>query len=210
MGEISNRLFLGGQSSQVEGQLLTFQDVTVTSTRLAWSRRDGGVQSTGVELVRHSVLDHGFAGSRGQLSLNLLRSLDLLLVSLLAQLLTVVVLVPLSERSGINLNNSRLGQSVGSNQLVVGRVVDNTSDSGLSGDTLGGPREVTGVNSQRSELLVATSGSDRVDSLGTDLGVGGLSTQFELSLLSELGSLGTSSRTLVTRISRNTHVAVWC
>lgn len=198
-------LLLGSQSSQVEGQFLTLQDVTVTSTRLTWSRRDAGVQSTGRELVLDRVLDGGGTGSSSQLSLNLLRSLDFLALDLLTQNLTVVGLEPLSERSSVDLDNSRLGQGVGSHQLVVGWVVDNTSDSGLSGHTLGSPREVTGLNSQSSELLVSTSGSHGVDSLGTDLGVGRLTTQLKLSLLSELGSFGTSSRTLVTRVSRNTH-----
>lgn len=152
-----------------------------------------------------SGLNVGRSGSGSQLSLNLVRSLDLLLGLLLTQRFTVVGLKPLSEWSGIDLDDSRLGQGVSSNQLVVRWMVDDRGNSGLSGDTLGGPREVTGLNSQGSELLVATSSSDSVDSLGTDLGVSGLSTQLELSLLSELSSFGTSSSTLVTRVSRNTH-----
>lgn len=199
-------LLLGSQSSQVEGQLLTLQDVTVTSTGLTWSRRDASVQFTSGKLVLNRVLDGGGSSSGSQLSLDLLGLLDLILVlGLLTQNLTVVGLEPLSERSGIDLDNGGLGQGVGSHQLVVGRVVDDSGDSGLSGDTLRGPREVTGLESQSSELLVTTSGSDGVDSLSTDLGHGRLSTQLELSLLSELGSFGTSSRTLVTRVSRNTH-----
>lgn len=198
-------LLLGSQSSQVEGQFLTLQDVTVTSTRLTWSRRDAGVQSTGSELVLDRVLDVGGTGSSSQLSLNLLGSLGVLTLDLLTQNLTVVGLEPLSERSSVDLDNSRLGQGVGSHQLVVGWVVDDTSNSGLSSNTLGSPREVTGLDSQGSELLVTTSGSNSVDSLSTNLGVGWLTTQLKLSLLSELGSFGTSSSTLVTRVSRNTH-----
>lgn len=198
-------LLLGSQSSQVEGQFLTLQDVTVNSTGLTWSGGDGSVQSTGSELVLDGRLDVRSTGSGSQLSLNLLGLLNLLGVGLLTQNLTVVGLEPLSEWGSVDLDDGRLGQCVGSNQFVVGRVVHNTSNSGLSGDTLGSPREVTGLDSQSSELLVATSGSDSVDSLSTNLGVSWLSTQLELSLLSELGSFGTSSSTLVTRVSRNTH-----
>lgn len=170
-------LLLSSQSSQVEGQLLTLQDVTVTSTGLAGSGRDSSVQLTGGELRVQGGLNVGSALSGGQLTLNLLGALDfLLIVLLLTQRVTVVVLVPLTEGSGIDLNNSGLGQGVGSNQLIVRRVVCNNCKSGLSGNTLGSPREVTGLNSQSSELLVATSGSDTVDTLGADLGVGGLST----------------------------------
>ena len=44
-------------------------------------------------------------------------------------------LVPLSEWDGVDLNNSTLGQSLCTDQLVVARVVDDVDDSGLSGDT---------------------------------------------------------------------------
>lgn len=199
-------LLLGSQSSQVEGQLLALQNVAVASARLAGSRRNTGVQSTSSELVLNRRLNVGRTSSGSQLLLNLLGSLHFLLVGLLTQNLTVVSLEPLSERSSIDLNNSRLGQCVSSNQLVVGRVVHNTSDSGLLGHTLGSPREVTGLNSQRSELLVTTSGSNSVNSLSSNLGVSRLSAQLELSLLSELGSLSTGGRTLVTGVSRNTHI----
>lgn len=45
------------------------------------------------------------------------------LSGLSGQGLSVVGLVPLSERSGIDLNDGTLDESVGSDQLVVGRVV---------------------------------------------------------------------------------------
>lgn len=150
-------------------------------------------------------LNDGLSGSGSELLLVLGGLLNLVALLVLTQNLTVVGLEPLLEWSGVDLNNSRLGQSVSSDQLVVGWVVDDRSNSGLSSDTFTGPREVTGLNSQSSELLVATSGSDGVDSLGTDLGVGWLSTQLKLSLLSELGSFGTGCRTLVTRVSGDTH-----
>lgn len=205
-----SHLFLGSQSSQVEGQFFTFQDVTVTSAGLTWSGRNAGVQSTGAELGVDSLLDLSVGSSGGPLLLGVLGLRNNLLLNLtrllLTQSLTVVRLVPLSEWGSVDLDDGGLGQSVSSDQLVVGRVVDDTGDSGLSGDTLGGPSEVTGLDSQGSELLVTTSGSDSVDSLVADLGVGWLTAQFELSLLSELSTLGTGSSSLVARITRNTHL----
>jgi hypothetical protein len=85
-------------------------------------------------------------------------------------------------------------------------MVSDTGNSGLSGDTLRTPREVTGLDTQGSELLVTTTGSHSVDTLSTNLGVSTLTTQLEFSFLSELSALGTSSGTLMTRISGNTHV----
>lgn len=202
----TERLLLSGQSSQVEGQLLALQDVTITSTGLTWSRGDTGVQLTGSELVVNGGLDVRGTGSGSQLSLDLLGLLGGVLGLALTQNLTVVGLEPLSEWSGVDLDDGRLGQSVGSHQLVVGGVVDDRSDSGLSGDTLAGPREVTGLNSESSELLVTTTGSHGVNSLTANLGHGWLTAQFELSLLSELSTLGAGGGTLVARVSRNTHV----
>lgn len=199
-------LLLSGHSSDVEGEFFTFQNVPVTSTRLTGSRRNASVQLTGGELRFNTSFDLGGARSRGELSFDLLRSLGGLFTFLgLTQDDTVVVVEPLLEGGGVDLDDGRLGQGVGSDQFVVRRVVDDRGDSRLSGDTFRGPREVTGFNTQSSELLVTTSGSDGVDSLGAQLGRGGLTAQFELPLLTVLGSLGTGGRSLVTRISGNTH-----
>lgn len=152
-----------------------------------------------------SQLNDRSSGSGSELLFGLRSSLDLVALLVLTQDLTVVGLKPLLEWSGVDLDNSRLGQGVSSDQLVVRRVVDDRSNSGLSGDTFAGPREVTGLDSQGSELLVTTSCSDSVDSLRADFSVGWLSAQLKLSLLSELGSFGTCCRTLVARVSGDTH-----
>jgi len=47
-----------------------------------------------------------------------------------------VSLIPLSEWSGINADNGRFGQGLGTDQLVTGWIVDNIDDTGLSGDGL--------------------------------------------------------------------------
>jgi hypothetical protein len=90
-----------------------------------------------------------------------------------------VGLVPLTERSGIDLDNSRLGQGVGTDELVVGRVVGDTDDTGLAGDTLGAPGEVAGVETEGTELAVTTTGAHEMDTLGTDTGVGSLTALLE-------------------------------
>lgn len=133
-------LFLSSQSSQVEGQFFTFQDVTVTSTGLTWSGRDTSVQSTSTKLRFDSVFDLGVSRSSSPLSFSVSRLSDsfffsTLNVLLLTQGLTVVSFVPLLEWSSIDLDNSSLGQGVGSNQFIVRWMVDDTSNSGLSGDT---------------------------------------------------------------------------
>src|SRR5438128_1549822 len=56
-------------------------------------------------------------------------------------------------------------------------------DTGLAGDALGGPREVTGVETQSAVLVVAAAGADGVDALGTDTGVCRLAARLEGSLL---------------------------
>lgn len=169
----------------VEGKLLTLEDVAITATALAGTRRDDGVDTAGLELLGHDGGD--LDGGSGTGSLLLLNRVALLLGLLLglgrttAKAQTVVSLIPLTERSTVDLDNRRLGQGVGPDKLVVGRVVDDTHDTGLPGDTLGAPGEVTGVQTKSTELAVTTTGPDKTDPLGTDPGVGGLAALLESS-----------------------------
>lgn len=55
---------------------------------------------------------------------------------LLAKFNIVVLNVPLLERSSINLDNCVFDKSLGSDELVVGGVVENIQNSGLSCDLL--------------------------------------------------------------------------
>jgi hypothetical protein len=178
----------------VESKLLAFQDVTVAATGLTGTARDDGEQTTSLELLLNSVLDLALLGVAG--GLLLLNSLALLLLlSVLALLgslstlasaadgLAVVGLVPLTERRGVDLDDGGLGQGVGSDKLVVGRVVGDGDDTGLAGAALGGPGEVAGVEAQGAVLVVAATGADGVDALGADTGVGTLTTGFESALL---------------------------
>ena len=113
-------------------------------------------------------------------------------------------LVPLAEGSGIDLDNGVLHKGTGTDQLVVGRVVDDSDDTGLAGDGLGTPGEVTGIQTHGTELAVTSTGANLVDALSTELGVGSLTTQLELSLLAILGALGSGSGALVAGVSADT------
>lgn len=209
-----HNLFLRGELSEVEGQLVTLQDVTVASARLTRSRRNTSIKSTSTELGLDSSLDLSVLLSSSKLSLDLLGLLlgldkllvDNLLTLLLTNWLAVVGLVPLTEWGSVNLDNSRLGQGVGSDKLVVGRMEGNTNDTGLSSDVLRAPGEVTGFETKGTVLGVTATGTDRVNSLGADTGVGWLTAQLKLSLLSVSGDSSTGVRTFVTRITRDTHL----
>lgn len=110
-------------------------------------------------------------------------------------------LIPGSERRGIDLHDSRLGERIRSDEFVVGRMERNDNDTGLAGDSLAAPAEIACVQSETSELSVAAAGSYEMDSLRADTGVGWLSSFFKGSLLSVVCAFGTGCRALVTRVS---------
>lgn len=175
----------------VEGELLTLKDVAVAAARLTGPAGNDSVQTTSLELLLDGGLDLALGGVA--LLLLLLDGLALLVLlvglaalgplALAADGLAVVGLVPLTERRGVDLDDGGLGQGVGADELVVGRVVGDGDDTGLAGAALGGPGEVAGVETEGTELVVAAAGADGVNALGTDTGVGSLAAGLESALL---------------------------
>lgn len=175
----------------VEGELLTLQDVTVDTARLTGPAGDNGVETTGLELLLEGGVDLAAGGKASSLllldRLALLHLLGgggaLLLLPAAAEGLAVVGLVPLTEGSGIDLDDGGLGEGVGADELVVAGVVGDDDHTGLAGAALGGPGEVARVETESTVLVVTAAGTHDVDTLGTDTGVGGLATSLESSLL---------------------------
>lgn len=203
---IAVRLFLVDDLPEVELEFFTLEDVTVNTAALARAGRDASVETASAELGLEAVGELGTSGTSSSLG-GLADSLRLLTLGRGRD--TVVGLEELTEGSGVDLDNGTLGQGVGTDQLVVRGVVDNRDDTGLAGNTLGAPGEVTGVQTESTELLVTTANTDRVDTLGSNLGVSGLTAHLELPLLAELSAHGASVRTLVTRIATDTHMCCW-
>jgi hypothetical protein len=213
-------------STLVEGELLTLQDVTINATTLARTAGNNGVETTGLELALEGGLDLALCGETLLLlALNRLALLHLLLGLLLASAAkggAVVGLVPLTEWGGIDLDDGGLGEGVGADQLVVRRVESDGDDTDFAGDALAAPGEVAGIETERAELAVAATGADEVDTLGSDTGVGRLATLLESSVLTSIlmfkretiglcipllavvCALSTGGAALVTRITRDT------
>ena len=174
----------------VELEFLALKNVAVASARLAGTRADASQNSTTLELVGNLLVDDAVLLGAGKLGLDVSRLLGgssqlVGLLNLLGVELDVVLTeIPESERIGVDLNNGVLDEGLGTDKLVVGGVVDNIKNLGLSSDGLRAPGEIAGINSQSSVFIVGTSTTDWANTLGSlELGHGGLSTHLELSLL---------------------------
>jgi len=223
---IPKHISLLSEETLVESKLLTLENVSVTTTTLAGTGRNDGKETTCLELLFKGVLD--LSRSFETLSLLLLNTVGLLLLLLFAGLglsptaqgLAIVGLEPLSERSGVNLDNGGLGECVGTDKLVVRRMVDDTDHTGLLSDTFRAPGEVARVQTESTELAVAATGADKMDTLSANTGIGRLATLLEspkvmsdmtveaiglcIPLLAVVCALRTRGRALVTRIARDT------
>jgi hypothetical protein len=82
-----------------------------------------------------------------------------------------------------------------------------SDDSGFLCDSFTWPTEIATVQSQCAVFLVSSSYADFVDTFGADTGVGGLATEFKLSLFAVRGALSTGCCTLMTGVTRDTHPA---
>ena len=70
------------------------------------------------------------------------------------------------------------------------------------------PREGTGIQTDGAVLQVSTTAADEVDSLGSELGHGRLTTHLELSLLDVDHHLSSGQAALMTGITANTYTRV--
>jgi len=194
--------------SKIEVEFLSFQNITVTSSGLSGSAADASQQSTLVELFFNVGINESFLDSSGNSGLNVSGLLDFggaFGQLLLTEFDTVMSQVPLSEGSGIDLDDGTLDQGVGSDQFVVRSIVDDLEDLSLSGDLFRRPGVVTGVELEGLELVVTTSNTESSDSLFTDLGKGSGTTGFVLLLLLVDGHTTTGKSSLVSGVSRDTH-----
>lgn len=144
VGVRSDRLVLGlggTELTDVELELVALEDVTVGTAGLAGAGGDGGVETAGGELGLEQGVDLGVRLALFEAGEGLLGRLGLLLGFLLKGLLAllgdgdvVVLLVPLTEGRGVDLDDGRLNEGVRSDKLVVGGVVDlDEKVSGMAG-----------------------------------------------------------------------------
>ena len=124
---------------------------------------------------------------------------------LLVQLNVVVLEIPLTERSCVDLDDGVLDQGLGTDQLIVRRVVENVNDAGLVRLGFGTPREVAVVKLESAVLHVFTTASDQNDALLTDFGVASDSSHLELSFLLVDRHATTSRSPLLSGVPRDTH-----
>jgi hypothetical protein len=68
----------------------------------------------------------------------------------------------------------------------------NADDPCLPRNMLRSPCKVASLQAKRTVLQVSSTHPDSVNTLGTEFGVCGLTTELELSLLTVMGALGTS------------------
>lgn len=109
--------------------------------------------------------------------------------------------IPLSKGGRVNFDNATLDKCIGTDQFVVGGVVDDSNDTSLLGNRLRRPGKVSSFQTESSKLQVSSTNTDRVDTLGSNLGISRLTSKLELSLLAILSSLGTSEVALVATVS---------
>merc|ERR1719167_1093836 len=200
--------------SDVELELFAFEDVTISASDLAGTRRDGGEDTTSLELLLQQGIN---LCGLSPVVVFLLRLLGPLLVEerfvgfgefdalLPAERRGVVGLVPLTEWRRVDGNDGVLDEGLGTHQLVVAGVVDGIDDTRFTGDRLRTPREVARVQSEGSSFDVSSSNSDQMDAVGADFGHRSRTTQLVLSLLLVSGPLASCLPLLVPFRLRNSH-----
>ena len=201
------------QLFEVELELFALKNVAIDAARLTRAGRDAGVQTTGAELISDLLLELAVGLELLQLALNGTASLGLgtgfirFFNLLLVQLNVVLLEVVLSEGSGIDEHNGVLDEGLRAHKLVVGGVVDCVENTGLSGHGLTAPGEVTLIAAESASLDITATATNVDDLLGAELGHGGDSAHFKLSLFLVDRHAAARGSPLVPRVPRNTHTS---
>jgi hypothetical protein len=214
------------QLLNIELEFFSFQDVSISTAWLTGSWGDASQHSTGIELFSNMKVDDsasllsldgslyvswsllGFSGngcSGSTCSISGGSSWVNLGDLLFTELDIIVLIVVLSEGSGINVHNSVLDNGLSSDQFVVSGVVNHVQKSGSLGDLFRSPTEVAGVKFQSSVLVVGSSSSHWSYLLGSEFGVGRGSCHLELSLLLMDWHSSTGCSSFVAWVSWDTH-----
>jgi hypothetical protein len=116
---------------------------------------------------------------------------------LLSKLNIIILAIVLLEGGSINMDYAVFDDSLGSDKLVIGGIVNNVQKPGSLGDLFRSPSEVAGVKSKCSVLIVTTSASHRSDLLGSKLSGCWCPCHLKLSLLLMNWHSSTSSSSFV-------------
>jgi hypothetical protein len=84
------------------------------------------------------------------------------------------------------------------------RNTHNANEASLACDMLGRPCEVPRLQTESSILNIATTSADTVDTFRSEPCIGGLATEFELSLFAVVRALSARCRSLVPRGASDT------
>jgi len=195
----------------VELQLLAFQYVAVSTTGLSRAGANAGQKSLSGKLI-----DQFGINGLGLFVLldSILSSLGLFLLDgdflslFIVEVDTIVIAIPLCEGSRVNGHDAVFNQCIGTNQLIVGCVIDHIDDSCLAGDCLRSPVEVSFLETESSELEVTSTNpnSSNPGNIIDKFGVGDGSSLFVGSLLLVDGHSASSESSLVSGISVYSHV----
>ena len=138
-------LLLSFEFLLVELELSAFEDVSIKTAALSGAGRDAGQKLVGVEQVGELLFQFASLLAALESGLDVLAAFGFsaggvgLLDFLLVELNIVVLEIPLSEGGGIDQDNGVLNESLRSDELVVGSVVDAIENTGLARHGLGTP-----------------------------------------------------------------------
>jgi len=204
-------LLSGAELLAVEGEFRALEDVPIGTSALSGAGGDGSEKTSALEEIGELRAQFSLGSALGELLLDVLALLDVLLVVtvLLSLLLSegdsVVSLIPLLERSGVNQDDGVLDKSLGAHKLVVGGVVNDVKDTGLARHGFATPRKVSCIEAHGTELSVSSTATNDVDTLGSDLSHGRRASHHKLSLLADRLALSTSVAPLVHGVTRESH-----